>query len=51
MSPRLVCEAVDTADWGYGPTEEHACTRPATHRARGTDRCYPVRVGGSVGPA
>ena len=32
--PRIRCEAVDTANFGYGPTEYHECTRPAEYRAR-----------------
>jgi hypothetical protein len=33
-SPRQACELTDTANFGYGPTEEYPCGSPATHKAK-----------------
>jgi hypothetical protein len=44
--PKIRCDAVDSAYFGYGPTEYHECTSPAEFRGWwDDDRYFPIPGG------
>lgn len=49
--PKKRCEAIDAADFGYGPTEYHECTRPATHRAKFVEPDHGAYMRGIKNPS
>jgi len=45
--PKIVCQAEDRADFGYGDTEYYPCAAPATHKMADP---YPNQVSNEVMP-
>jgi hypothetical protein len=48
--PKIRCEAVDSAYFGYGATEHLECRRPATHRARYVEPDFDAHQRGVAHP-